>query len=157
MGRPKADVTLVRLNLRVPPEPAAWLERAAAQAGVSPSEKARAVLSRGRACEEGRCEAGALERAKNSRLANRISSLEEELAAATAPPVWAPPPTGPEGWDPPTTPTPDPLHLLAPSDPRAHLPVAWRTLDDKGLRARGVCPEHLGELEACAHEHDYSA
>lgn len=154
MGRPPSTDGLVPLNMRVPSEPMRWLTLTAGRAGVSVSERARAVLSRGRACEELRCpEAGSWKR--KASVALQELQAERERNAALNDRLAAPVVAGPWDSDWGADPLGDPLE--PPVDPRAHLPAAWRHLDEKGLRARGVCPTHLGELGACAHEHDYSA
>lgn len=148
MGRPPSTDGLVPLNMRVPSEPMRWLTLTAGRAGVSVSERARAVLSRGRACEELRCpEAGSWKR--KASVALQELQAERERNAALNDRLAAPVVAGP--WDSDWGALAPVVDLDAPHlDPRAWIPVAsWRSLDDRALAAKGCCVEHRQMRESC--------
>lgn len=152
MGRPVGAGGRVPLNMRVPSELLAWVSSDATAAGVSVSEQARAAMTRGRACLEGRCSHAERSRARGARNDELMAELDSLRMVSTAAPTPA------TDWGRSVldeaiaavyAPEPAP-----PADPRAHLPAAWRHLDDKGLLRFNICPEHLIDRAECVHDHE---
>jgi hypothetical protein len=143
--------------MRVAPEPLGWLESRAERQGVAVSVVAREVLSRGRACIEGRCSSDASkwqqryeERGRrNVELLARIEELESRPAVA----VWSPPPADVAPWDVPDSPAP------AVEDDLSWLPLRLRDKSESAWRAAGYCPVDRRPLQECADQqlHDDGA
>lgn len=92
-GRPKLADGLKRMDLRVRPDALSWLHSQATSGGVNVSEFTRTVLSRGKACMEGRCGGdGDLQRRyeargkRNTELVEQVAALQELLRTEQAPP-----------------------------------------------------------------------
>lgn len=165
VGRPKLPDSdqLTRLNLRVKPAALDWLHAISSQRGVAYTELAREMLSRGRACEEGRCP-HALRSAEKGHRVNELleaaEQMEMELKALRSRPSLAvvnPTVAAALSPDPLEPPPDDPVPASSRWPTRGALGRWAANLSDAQLTARGVCPLHNCAFEECAQEHEWSS